>query len=150
MQTVPVIVAMMFAAAASQNGIPPVLFGDWVVGAPYDMGQPIGLDASQEKKIRSLKIELTGDHIDVCGKTVPVKSVNVEDLRPKQFLARYGFLPSRVGLRGSHITEVTINGSQSTNACGGFEDPGTDLFVSDRKVVMQTGNDYFPLKRRPD
>jgi len=66
---------------------------------------------------------------------------------PKEFLARYSFLPERVALRGTHIAEVTINAFQSSNACGDFGDPGTHLFVSDGKVVMEVGNDYFPLRK---
>lgn len=148
MRTLILFITMMLAATAKQEKVPPGLIGKWAVGIPYDVRQPIGLDAGQEDKIKNLKITLTKNHIEVCGKTVPLKSLDVEDLSQEQFLARYNFSAEKIDLRGSHITEVTINRLESTNACGNFEDPGTHLFVSVRKVVMETGNDYFPLKRR--
>ncbi len=147
MQTIFALLAMMFVASPGQDSIQPYLIGLWGVGSPYDLRQPVGLHARQEAKIRNMKIRLAMDHIEVCGKIVQIESVQAEDLSTREFLLQYGFSPRRIGLDGSRITEVTINEHQSRNACGKFEDPGTNLLISAQKVVMQTGNDYFPLDR---
>jgi hypothetical protein len=152
MQTALMLMTIFLGATTRQSVIPSALIGHWVVGVPYDVGQPIGLNADQEEKMKNLPIVVTRGDIAVCGKTVSVESVSVEVLSSDQFLARYNFSADRIGLRGSHITDVTINKFHSTYACGDFNDPGTHLFVSAKEVVMEVGNDYFPLralKQRP-
>ncbi|MGG6462652.1 hypothetical protein [Solilutibacter silvestris] len=148
MRILVVFLVTMLSTVQSGDHIPRVLTGNWSVGMPYDLGQPVGLDANQEKKIKGLNVHISGGYIEVCGKSIPVKSVSVETLSAKQFLERFNFSPVQVGLRGLRVTEVIINKYHSTNTCGDFEDPGSHLFVSAGAVVMETGNDYFPLKRR--
>jgi len=139
--------SMMLATTVGLNDIPSILMGHWAVGKPYDVGQPIGLNTDQEDNVKGLDISFTQNYVKVCGKTVPIRSANVDDLALGQFLKRYNFAPDRIGLRGSHVTYVFINRLHSTNACGEFEDPGTHLLVSAENVVIETGNDYFPLKK---
>lgn len=137
----------LLATATAQTALPSTLLGHWVVGAPYDVKQPIGVNATQEAKLKGLPIVITRDEIAVCGQTVPVKSVAVDVLTPEQFLARYNFTPDRIGLRGPHITDVSLNELHSTNACGEFNDPGTHMLASGNATVMEVGNDYFRLRK---
>ena len=58
-------------------------------GKPYDLGQPIGLDANQERAIVGLVIEVAPSKVAVCGKDVLIKSVKVDRLTPSGFLAKY-------------------------------------------------------------
>ena len=142
------IFVLIVLATLHQGGLPSDALGNWTVGKPYDVGQPIGLDAKQEDKINGLNIGLAPNHIEVCGKNVPIKSIDVDQLTRDDFLRKYNFPPDSIGLKGSSIVEVSINVLHSTRACGDFEDPGSHLFIADRHVVIEVGNDYFPLKRR--
>ena len=144
MHTAWMLIAMMIVAAA-QPTIPSVIRGCWSVGIPYDLRQPVGLSAEQEDAIRKLKIIVSKSDITVCSKTVPISSAEIVSLSADQFLALYNFTPDRIGLHGLKVIDVTINKFHSTKACGDFEDPGTHLFLSDKNVVIETGNDYFPL-----
>ena|ERR1035437_4870794 len=128
--------------------LPSSVLGDWKVGKPYELGQPIGLDTKQEESVTRLVIKLTQDRIRVCGKEVPIKSVEAEHLTNHDFLEKYNFTPNLIGLEGADVIEVTINKFHSTEACGEFEDPGSHLFVTKNHVVVEVGNDYFPLTRR--
>ena len=138
-------VAAVVMALGGPEGIPPHLLGRWTVGAPYELGQPSALDAAHGDRIRKLRIGLSKEHIEVCGKVVPVKSVRIETLTQAQFLDRYNFPAKAIGLTGPRVTEIDMNEFASTNACGDFADPGTHLFTSNGKVVMEVANDYFRL-----
>jgi hypothetical protein len=141
------IFASILLATLHPGSLPSNLLGNWTVGVPFDAGQPVGLDAKQEDKIKALNIRFAPDHIEVCGKSVLIKSIDVDRLTRDEFLRKYNFLPDVIGLKSNSIVEVSINALHSTDACGDFEDPGSHLFIGDRHVVMEVGNDYFPLKR---
>ena len=140
--------AMLLSGMTILSDMPSHAVGQWVVGPAYDLGQPIGLDAAQESKIVNSRIAIAKRSIDVCGKTLPVKSLKVMDLSQAEFLAKYNFPATRVGLRGSPVFELTINEGESTGACGDFEDPATHLLISGYTVVMETGNGFFPLVKQ--
>ena len=141
------IFAVIVLATLHQGSVPPNALGNWTVGRPYDAGQPVGLDAQQEDRINGLNIRLAPDHIEVCGKNVSIKSIDVDQLTRDEFLRKYNFLPNVIGLKANSIVEVSINSLHSTSACGDFEDAGSHLFIGDRHVVIEVGNDYFPLQR---
>jgi hypothetical protein len=134
-------------ALLTEGHLPSSVLGEWKVGKPYDVGQPIGLDAKQEEMITGLVIKLSQDQIGVCGKEVPIKSVEVEHLTNDEFLAKYNFTPNLIGLKGAGVIDISLNKLHTTKACGEFADPGSHLFLSKSHAVVEVGNDYFPLTR---
>jgi hypothetical protein len=138
------ITALMLPTA---QHLPSNILGEWKVGRPYDVGQPIGLDAKQEEMITGLLIKLTQDHIGVCGKEVPILTVESERLTNDDFLAKYNFTSHLVGFNSEYVIDININKLHSTKACGNFADPGSHLFISKGHVVIEVGNDYFPLTK---
>jgi hypothetical protein len=141
-------VTLLLAATVSPKRLPEALLGEWEVGTPYDARQPIGLDQSQEDTIKSTHLYYAPGHIRVCGKDIAIQSVKIESLTSDDFLSKYGFSPSLIGMKGSHVTEVSMNFPHFTNVCGQFADPGTHAFIGRNKhVVIEVENDYFPLRR---
>jgi hypothetical protein len=130
-----------------EGHLPSSVLGKWKVGKPYDLGQPIGLDAKQEEMITGLVINLSQDQIAVCGKEVSIESVEVEHLVSDEFLAKYNFTPTRIGLEGADVIDIRLNKLHTTKACGEFADPGSHLFLSKSHAVVEVGNDYFPLTK---
>ncbi len=139
------IIAIAFLA---EGQLPSSVLGKWTVGKPYDVGQPIGLDAKQERAIVGLVIEVSPSQFAVCGRDIPIKSVDVEDLASSDFLAKYNFTPNLIGFSDAKIIEVNLNKLHSTDACGEFADPGMHLLISKGHAVVEVANDYFRLVKR--
>ena len=139
------LIAFAFLAV---DQLPSCVVGKWTVGKPYDVGQPVGLDAKQEKAIIGLIIKISPHYLTVCGKDIPIKSVDVVHLTSNDFLAKYNFTPNLIGFSDASLVEISFNKLHSTNACGGFADPGTDILISKGHAVVEVGNDYFQLLAR--
>ena len=129
--------------ASSQ--LPSTVLGRWTVGKPYDVGQPVGLDAKHEDAIIGLVIKVSPRQLAVCGRDIPITSVSVAHLTSSDFLAIYNFTPNRLGLGDADILDINLNDLHTTKACGEFADPGTHLLVSKDHAVVEVGNDYFNL-----
>jgi len=134
-------------ALLAEGQLPSSAVGKWTVGKPYDAGQPVGLDAKQEGAIVGLVIKVSPSQITVCGKDVPITSVKVDHLTSSDFLAKYNFTPSLIGLGDSNILDINLNELHSAKACGEFADPGTHLLISKGHAVVEVGNDYFRLTK---
>jgi len=141
-----ILIMILATFLVSPEKLPTELLGSWRVGAPYDTHQPVGLDASQEKFIRSLRLRYTPDRIEVCGKNITIQSIKLESLTSARFLQRYNLPPDLIGFGASPIVEVSINPPSSMNTCGPYENPGVHAFIGQNKhVVIEVANDYFPL-----
>lgn len=138
--------SMAFALLA-EGEIPHSAVGKWIVGKPYDVGQPVGLDAKQERSIIALVIKVSPSKLAVCGREIPIASVTVDHLTGSDFLAKYNFTPNQVGLGGADILDISINELRSVKACGEFADPGTHLLIGRGNAVVEVGNDYFHLTK---
>ncbi len=134
-------------ALLAEGQLPSSAVGRWTVGKPYDVGQPVGLDAKQEGAIVGLVIKVSPSQLAVCGKDVPITSVKVDHLTSSDFLAKYNFTPNLIGLGDASILDISLNKLHSTNVCGEFADPGTHLFISKGHAVVEVGNDYFHLTK---
>jgi hypothetical protein len=138
-------IAFIFLAEVQ---LPHIAVGKWTVGKPYvDVGQPIGLDAKQERAIVGLVIKVSPKQIAVCGRDIPITSVEVDHLTTSDFLAKYNFTPDRIGFSDGPLVEISLNKWHSTKACGEFVDPGTHLLISKGHAVVEVGNDYFRLTK---
>lgn len=134
-------------SARSPQRIPSLLFGKWDVGAPYNTPGPIGIDARQEKFIRTLHPSYTTGHLHVCDNDIPIHLVEVKSVTDDEFLQAYGFLPDIIGMK-TPISDVRINPSDGMNICGDYEDPGVHVLIGrNQHVVMEVANDYFRLTR---
>lgn len=144
-----IFVACIFKVCCAASGpVPQSLLGKWSVGTSYDTRQPVGIDQSQVERIESAHLFYTQDHLRVCGKEIPIESVNIKSLTEDTFVQATGFSPVVVGFRGTPVTEVSINGWESTNACGDFYDPGLDVFIGQHNhAVIEVENAYFPLTK---
>src|SRR6185437_3377216 len=108
---------------------------------------PVGLDAKQEEAIIGLVIKVSPSQLTACGRNIPIKSVDVVHLTSSDFLAKYNFTPDLIGFSDGPLIEISINNMHSTNACGEFADPGTDILISKGHAVVEVGNDYFRLTK---
>ena len=138
------IIAFAFLA---EGKLPSRAVGKWTVGKPYNVGQPVGLDAKQEEAIIGLVIKVSSSQLTVCGKDIPITSVKVDHLTGSDFLAKYNFTPNLIGLGDADILEISLNKLHSTNACGEFPDPGTDILISKGHAVVEIANAYFHLAK---
>lgn len=138
------IVAFMFLA---EGQLPSSAIGKWTVGKPYDVGQPVGLDAKQEEAIIGLVIKVSPSQLTVCGRAIPITSVKVDHLTSSDFLAKYNFTPDLIGFSDGPLVEISLNKLHSTRACGEFADPGTDLLISKGHAVVEIANAYFHLTK---
>jgi hypothetical protein len=138
------VIAFAFVAECQ---LPSSVLGKWTVGKPYDVGQPVGLDAKQEGAITGLVIKVSPSQLAVCGRDVPITSINVAHLTSSDFLAKYNFTPNLIGLSDADILDISLNKLHSTKACGEFADPGTHLLISKGHAVVEVGNDYFHLTK---
>jgi hypothetical protein len=134
-------------ALLAEGQLPSSAVGKWTVGKPYDVGQPVGLDAKQEGAIVGLVIKVSPSKLAVCGKDVPITSVKVDHLTSSDFLAKYNLTPNLIGLGDANILDISLNKLHSTKACGEFADPGTHLLISKGHAVVEVGNDYFHLTK---
>lgn len=134
-------------ALLADGQLPSSAVGKWTVGKPYDVGQPVGLDAKQEGAMVGLVIKLSPSQLAVCGRDVPITSVKVDHLTSSEFLAKYNFTPNLIGLSDADILDISLNKLHSTKACGEFADPGTHLLISKGHAVVEVGNDYFHLTK---
>ena len=130
-----------------EGQLPSSVLGSWTVGKPYDVGQPVGLDAKQEGAITGMVIKVSQDQFVVCGKEIPIKSVDIEQLTSDNFLAKYNFTPNLIGFSSKNVIDISLNNLHSTKACGEFADPGMHLFINKSHAVVEVGNDYFQLAR---
>ena len=138
------IVAIAFLA---EGQLPSRVLGKWTVRKPYDVGQPVGLDAKQETAIIGLVIKVSPRQFAVCGRDIAINSVNIDDLTSSDFLAKYNFTPNLIGFSDANITDVSLNKLHPTNACGEFADPGMHLLISKGHAVVEVENDYFRLTK---
>jgi hypothetical protein len=138
---------LIVAGLLTGTAAPTDIRGSWVLGKPYDLGQPVGLDQQQENEVVGTAIAISRDHIRVCGKQVPINTVALEHLTAAGFLARYNFRPNQLGFARGLISDVSINRYSSNNACGQFPDPGTHILLGGSHAVAEVGNDYFVLQR---
>jgi hypothetical protein len=134
-------------ALFAEGQLPSSAVGKWTVGKPYDVGQPVGLDAKQEGAIVGLVVKVSPSQLAVCGRDVPITSVKVVHLTSSDFLAKYNFTPNLIGLSDVDILDISLNKLHSTKACGEFADPGTHLLISKGHAVVEVGNDYFHLTK---
>lgn len=134
-------------ALLAEGQLPSCALGKWTVRKPYDVGQPVGLDAKQEGAIIGLVIKVSPSQLTVCGKDIPITSVKVDHLTSSDFLAKYNFTPNLIGLDDANILDISLNKLHSTKACGEFADPGTHLLISKGHAVVEVGNDYFHLTK---
>jgi hypothetical protein len=134
-------------ALLAEGQLPSSAVGKWTVGKPYDVGQPVGLDAKQEGAIVGQVIKVSPSQFAVCGKDVPITSVKVDHLTSSDFLAKYNFTPNLIGLGDANILDISLNKLHSAKACGEFADPGTHLLISKGHAVVEVGNDYFHLTK---
>lgn len=142
------IMFMLVAPSGSQAALPKAILGTWRIGPPSDTPLPVGLTAKEEKYIRSLRLHYSAETLNVCGKSIPVRPVKIQDLRNDDFLQEYGFLPEVIGLEGASISDVSIHADDMMNACGEYESPGVHLLLGQNgHIVMEVANDYFPLER---
>src|SRR6185437_3140955 len=107
-------------ALLAEGWLPSIAVGKWTVGKPYDVGQPVGLDAKQEGAIIGLTIKVSPHYLAVCGKDIPIKSVDIVHLTSNDFLAKYNFTPDLIGFSDAPLVEISLNKLHSTNACGEF------------------------------
>lgn len=146
--SVKLVALILMMQTASSNAIPPALIGRWDVGKPYNTPGAIGINAKQEKFIRSLQIEYTADYLRVCHKEISLHPVTVKALTDDQFLQENGFLPRFIGMKASPTEDVTINPSGNFYACGDYLNPGAHVLIGrNGHIVIEVANDYFPLKR---
>jgi hypothetical protein len=140
-----VVITMLFFPSVS---IPSQLIGKWRIGSPYSTPNPVGINAEQEKHIRSLQLIYSAHGLHVCGKDIPLRTATLRSLTSDQFLQAYGFLPHVIGMEESTVVDLTINLSDGMNACGNFEDPGVHVLIgSNNHFVIEVANDYLPLKK---
>lgn len=136
-------------ALLAAGQLPSSVLGKWAVGQPYDdLGQPIGLNAKQERAIIGLVIRVSSSQLAVCGKDVPITSVKVDHLTSSDFLAKYNFTPDRIGFSDGPLIEISLNKLHSTGACGDFADPGTEILMGKGHAVVIVANDYFRFTKR--
>jgi hypothetical protein len=146
-----VCISFLSAPYVTAQGVPPILIGTWGIGNPYDLGHPVGIDASQESYVRNLEIGYTPNFVYECGAEFAIQSVDIKTWSVKDFMIRYNFSPESIGLKGSHIVEVFINLIDGAKACGEgeYRNPGRSIFIGDNKhIVIEVANDYLPLIRR--
>jgi hypothetical protein len=136
------IIAFAFLA---EGQLPFSALGKWTVGKPYDVGQPVGLDAKQEGVISGMVIRVSPSQLTICGRNIPIESIDVEHLTRDNFLAKYSFTPNLIGFSDASILDINLNKLHSTKACGKFSDPGTHLLIGKDHAVVEVGNDYFRL-----
>ena len=91
--------------------------------------------------------EVSPSQLAVCGRDIPITSVNVDHLTSSDFLAKYNFTPNLIGLSDADILDISLNKLHSTKACGEFADPGTHLLISNGDAIVEVGNDYFHLTK---
>ncbi|HEY0794349.1 MAG TPA: hypothetical protein VGD64_01075, partial [Acidisarcina sp.] len=72
-------------------------------------GQPVRLDAKQEEAIVGLVIEVSASQLGVCGRNIPIKSVDVAHLTSDDFLAKYNFPPDRIQFSRGPLVEISLN-----------------------------------------
>jgi hypothetical protein len=140
------LILMMQFASSSANL--PAIIGKWYVGVPYNTPGAIGIDAKQEKFIKTLQIVYTADRLHVCNRDISLHPLTIKALTSDQFLEIYGFLPRLIGMKALPIKDVTINHSRNFDACGDYLNPGAHLLIGrNGHIVIEVANDYFPLKR---
>lgn len=146
--TANVFALVLMASSASLKQTAPALIGHWQVGAPYETYQSAGLNNTQENYIESLHLEYDKNRLRVCGKDVPIESVKAEALTEDDFVDRYHFHPTLIGVGDAHIVELSITAPDAASICGQYGAPGLHVFVGDNKhAVIEVSNDYFPLIR---
>jgi hypothetical protein len=146
--TAKVFALVLTISSASLKQTAPALIGHWSVGAPYETNQAAGLNNTQENYVESLRIEYDKTRLRVCGKDIPIQSIKAESLSEDDFLGRYHFHPTLIGVGDANIIELSIAASDTTAICGDLGAPGLHVFIGDNKhAVIEIANDYFPLVR---
>lgn len=141
------VLAMPIFASSPEN-IPSRLVGKWAVGTPYDTPGPVGITASQEKFVRTLRLNYAIGRYRVCGKDMAIQSISKKFLTDDEFLQAYGFLGRVIGMKSMPIIDITINPPGGMYACGEYNNPGSHVLIDGSgHVVIEVANDYFPLEK---
>lgn len=148
MKALGIIAAIIIMHCSPSDSIPSQLLGKWKIGKSYNTSGPVGINAAQEKYIRSLHLVYSSGSLHVCGKDIPIETTKIQSLTSDQFLQTYGFLPRIIGMEQSNVTDLTINPADGMNACGEFADPGVHVLIGGNgHVVIEVANDYLPLRK---
>lgn len=140
---------MVSAALGWSQATPSPILGGWSVGKPLSTPGPVGIDASQERSIRKLRLVYFSDHLQVCGKVMPTQVLALRLLASDDFLAKYGFSPKRIGMGGSMISDIELSAQGGVKGCDeAFERLGLHVFTDGAgDVVLEVANAYYSLKR---
>lgn len=135
----------------SSPSLPKPMIGEWHVGVAYKTPGPIGIDARQEQKVRSIQITYATNRFLICGKQVQVKGVQIESLSENDFLQKFGFLPRLIGMLPAPVTEINVNSREPAHGCSGegeWQYVGQHILIGqDGHLVIEVANAYFALQR---
>ena len=143
------LILLVSAALGSSQATPSPILGGWSIGKPFSTPGPVGIDASQERSLRKLRLAYFTDHLQVCDKAVPTKVLAVRSLASHDFLAQYGFLPTRIGMGDGVIADIKLSASNDAKGCdGAFQELGLHALTDGAgRVVLEVANAYYSLKR---
>ena len=128
--------------------IPKGLTGVWVLRSYYRTSNIWGISLKQARSLVGSKVVFGEGALSACKQHVVIQDVEQRDVLPAQFLEGNLVRFSEVGISGSTIHEITLNGNAGGNCFGTYALPGEDVFVKGpNELLVDFEGVYFRATR---
>jgi hypothetical protein len=127
------------SVCSGQNGTAngsTMVYGTWILKSIYPTQNVEGPSRAQQKKLLGTTVVLNASALEACGQSVPVKTVEVNQVSSADFLENNRVRFSEVGVEGASITEIVINHRQSGTCFDAFPLPGQDIYVKNKNEIL--------------
>ncbi len=110
--------------------------GTWVMDSIYKTQNTEGPSPSQQMKLIGSRIILDTRSLEACGQSVPIKSIEAQQVTSTDFLTNTRVRFSEVGIEEPSVTEVVINKKQSGACFQAFPLPGQDIYIKSKDEIL--------------
>ena len=111
-------------------------FGTWKLKSIYPTRNIEGPSPSEQEKLLGTTIVLSGDTLKACGRSVPVRTIEVNQISSSDFLDNNRVRLSGVGIEAASVTEIVVNHRQAGTCFDVFPLPGQDIYIKDKNEIV--------------
>jgi hypothetical protein len=109
-----------------------------------------GISRKQAQSLLGSKLKYRNGALNACKQRVTIDKVEQRDVSPTQFLADWKVRFEHVGIVGTSIREITLNGNAGGNCFEAHAVPGENVYLkSPDELLVGFEGVYFRAARTP-
>jgi hypothetical protein len=113
-----------------------IIQGTWVIKSIYTTQNVEGPNPSQQKKLVGSQVIVGTQSLHACGQSVPIRSIEVHQVSPDDFLTDTRVRFSEVEIHSPSVTEVVMNDRQDGSCFQVFPLPGQDVYIKSNDEIL--------------